>query len=97
MKMFPRKPAKPEQLELFRPKVDRPQWQSLSPKVKRQVTAILAQLIADFVAADIRYNRGRSCFDASLHRSTNRRFVESQWFTNWSRQSLYERANHVAP
>ncbi len=52
MKMFPRKPAKPEQLELFRPKVDRPQWQSLSPKVKRQVTAILAQLIADFVAAD---------------------------------------------
>ena len=54
MKMFPRKPAKPEQLEYGGPKVDRPQWQRLSPKVKRQVTAILAQLIADFVAADRR-------------------------------------------
>ncbi len=49
MKTFPRKPIQLDQLDLFRPKANRPQWKSLSPKTKRQVTTLLAQLIAEFV------------------------------------------------
>jgi hypothetical protein len=50
MQKFPRKPVGYEQLDLFRPTADRPQWKNLPAKVRHQVATMLAQLIAEFVS-----------------------------------------------
>ncbi|TWU39753.1 hypothetical protein [Novipirellula artificiosorum] len=50
MQKFPRKPVEHEQLDLFRPMTNRPQWKNLPAKVRHQVASMLAQLIAEFVS-----------------------------------------------
>lgn len=40
-----------EQLELFRPKPTRPQWETLPIGIKNEVTVLLAQLIADSISS----------------------------------------------